>query len=75
MIEQDSSHTKELNLFHDELTPQNRVCQGIVTTGIVTKSKGGTSEVYSQSQRSLLYREVFHCIPERILIIEAYGIA
>jgi hypothetical protein len=35
----------------------------------------GTSEVYSQSQRLLLYREVFHFIPERILIIEAYGIA
>jgi len=35
MIEQDSSHTKELNLFHEELTPQNGICQGIVT-----KSKG-----------------------------------
>ena len=35
MIEQDSSHTEELNLFHDELTPQSRVCQKIVT-----KSKG-----------------------------------
>ncbi len=35
MIEQDSSHTEELNLFHDELTSQNRICQGIVT-----KSKG-----------------------------------
>ena len=39
MIEQDSSHTEELNLFHDELTPQNGVCQRIVTK-IVTKSKG-----------------------------------
>ena len=35
MIEQDSSHTEELNLFHDELTPQNGICQGVVT-----KSKG-----------------------------------
>jgi len=35
MIEQDSSHTEELNLFHDELTPQSEICQGIVT-----KSKG-----------------------------------
>jgi len=35
MIAQDSSHTKELNVFHDELTPQNGICQGIVT-----KSKG-----------------------------------
>ena len=33
MIEQDSSHTKELNLFHDELTPQNGICQGILTKG------------------------------------------
>lgn len=33
MIEQDSSHTKELNLFHDELTPQNGICQWILTKG------------------------------------------
>jgi hypothetical protein len=33
MIEQDSSHTKELNLFHDELTPQNGICQRILTKG------------------------------------------
>ena len=31
MIEQDSSHTEELNVFHDELTPQNGICQRIVT--------------------------------------------
>jgi hypothetical protein len=35
MIEKDSSHTKELNVFHDELTTQNGICQKIVT-----KSKG-----------------------------------
>ena len=33
MIEQDSSHTKELNLFHNELTPQNGICQWILTKG------------------------------------------
>jgi len=67
MIEQDSSHTEELNLFHDELTPQSRICQRIVTKDSYKEQRRGTSEVYSQSQRSLLYREVFHCIPERTL--------
>jgi hypothetical protein len=33
MIEHNSSHTEELNVFHDELMPQNGVCQGTVTKG------------------------------------------
>jgi hypothetical protein len=33
MIEQDSSHTEELKVFHEELTPQNGICQKKVAKG------------------------------------------
>ena len=46
MIEQNSSHTEELNLFHDELTPQNGICQRIVTKDSYKQQRRGTSEVY-----------------------------